>query len=220
MYSDISGYAPEWLKTAGTIGAIVGAVLVVAAITVLTCGVGTATLAGAIAVGAAKGILIGAAIGAGVGASAGAIGSLMAGEEFGSSEFWSNTLYGGMAGFGIGVLAGGIYSGISAGTSFNSLMGKSFGKLGTVVKNPNISVNWSNVSDYAMNRMTTRGVTQSLVNSTVRNGVSLLQSSGRYLFLTRNAAVVTTATGTLVTTYGSAYFDSAMQEVIRIIFGG
>lgn len=120
MYSDISGYAPEWLKTAGIVGAIVGTVLVVAAITILTCGVGTATLAGAIAVGAAKGVLIGAAIGIGVGATAGAVGSLIAGEQFGSNEFWSNTLYASLAGFGVGALIGGIYGGVSAGVNFGT----------------------------------------------------------------------------------------------------
>jgi len=63
MYSNITGYTPEWLKTAGIVGAIVGTVLVVAAITVLTCGVGTTvlagTLAGAIIHGAAVLIVVG-----------------------------------------------------------------------------------------------------------------------------------------------------------------
>jgi len=129
MYSDISGYAPEWLKTMGIVGAIVGTVLVVAAITILTCGVGTATLAGAIAVGAAKGALIGAAIGVGVGATAGAVGSIIAGEEFGSSEFWSNTGYGAMAGFGIGALIGAISGGIYAGVTYSPPTFSSTGSL-------------------------------------------------------------------------------------------
>jgi hypothetical protein len=43
-----------------TVGVVVGAAICIAAVTVLTCGVGTATLAGAVAVGAAKGALIGA----------------------------------------------------------------------------------------------------------------------------------------------------------------
>ena len=54
-----------------TAGLIVGAVLCIAAVTVLTCGVGTATLAGTVAVGAAKGPLIGAAVGTALGAGAG-----------------------------------------------------------------------------------------------------------------------------------------------------
>ena len=111
MYVDPDGNSPEWLKIAGWIGLTVGIVLVVAAITVLTAGVGTATLAGAIAVGAAKGILIGAAIGTGVGAAIGAGGSLIAGEEFGSTEFLENTMYSAMTGFGIGALVGGVVGG-------------------------------------------------------------------------------------------------------------
>ena len=73
-----------------TAGLIVGAVLCVAAVTVLTCGVGTATLAGAVAVGAAKGALIGAAagtaLGAGVGyASTGTLGGAATGAAIGFS---------------------------------------------------------------------------------------------------------------------------------------
>lgn len=118
MYSDITGYAPQWLKTAGIVGAIVGTVLVVAAITILTCGVGTATLVGAIAVGAAKGVLIGAAIGIGAGATAGAVGSLIAGEKLGSGEFWSNTLYASLACFGTGALIGAAVGGAVGGLSW------------------------------------------------------------------------------------------------------
>lgn len=66
MYTDSTGYAPEWLKTAAV---ITGVVLVVAAVTILTCGVGTGMLIGAITVGVAKGALIGAAVGAYLGAS-------------------------------------------------------------------------------------------------------------------------------------------------------
>lgn len=137
MYSDITGYAPEWLKTAGIIGAIVGTVLVVAAITVLTCGVGTTvlagTLAGAIIHGAAVGALIGAAAGIGLGATAGAVGSLIAGEKFGSEEFWSNTLYGSMAGFGAGAIIGAAIGGVAGGLSYTP-SGLSKGAINQAVK--------------------------------------------------------------------------------------
>ena len=56
--TDINGNWSGW----ATAGVIVGAILCVAAVTILTCGVGTATLAGAVAVGAAKGALVGAAV--------------------------------------------------------------------------------------------------------------------------------------------------------------
>ena len=65
--TDINGNWSGW----ATAGVIVGAVLCIAAVSVLTCGVGTATLAGAIAVGAAKGALIGAAVGTAAGAGIG-----------------------------------------------------------------------------------------------------------------------------------------------------
>ncbi len=68
----------------------------VAAITVLTCGVGTATLAGAVAVGAAKGALIGAAAGAAVGAVGGYV----------ATESLDGAMTGAAIGFGGGALTG------------------------------------------------------------------------------------------------------------------
>ena len=65
--TDINGNWSGW----ATAGVIVGAILCVAAVTILTCGVGTATLAGAVAVGAAKGALVGAAVGTAAGAGIG-----------------------------------------------------------------------------------------------------------------------------------------------------
>ena len=65
--TDLNGNWSGW----ATAGIVVGLTLCVAAVTVLTCGVGTATLAGAVAVGAAKGALIGAAVGTAAGAGFG-----------------------------------------------------------------------------------------------------------------------------------------------------
>jgi RHS repeat-associated protein len=97
MFTDSTGYAPEWLKTAAV---ITGVVLVVAAVTILTCGVGTGTLIGAIAVGAAKGALIGAAVGTAAGVG---IGYALNGKE--------GAIEGAMLGFGGGALAGAIVGG-------------------------------------------------------------------------------------------------------------
>lgn len=104
--SDTSG---EW-STLATIGAAVGATLCIAAITVLTCGVGTATLAGAVAVGAAKGALIGAAVGTGVGAGVGyaATGSL------------KGAATGAAIGFGAGAVVGAAVGGAVGGANFSS----------------------------------------------------------------------------------------------------
>ena len=92
----------DWL--AGAL-AIVGIALVVAAVTVVTCGVGTAlagTMAGAIVYGAAQGVLVGAAIGV---VSGGIIGGAVSG--------W--TAEGILVGMGIGLGAGAIIGGVIGG---------------------------------------------------------------------------------------------------------
>ena len=110
-YSDVSGHAPQWLQIAGWVGLGVGILVCGVAIGILTAGVGTTAFLGAVAVGAAKGALIGAAIGVGAGAIVGGAGALISGEEFGSSEFWSDVLYGGMLGFGVGAVVGAVAGG-------------------------------------------------------------------------------------------------------------
>lgn len=106
MYSDITGFAPEWLKTVAIIGAVVGTILVVLAITALTMGVGTTimvtSMAGAIIHGAAVGTLIGAGIGITVG---GIIG--------GATTDWSTEgiLTGMGIGFGGGAVIGAVIGG-------------------------------------------------------------------------------------------------------------
>ncbi len=212
MYSDISGYAPEWANKMLIGAGIVAAIAVIAVITVATAGTGT--LAAAIALGALKGAAVGYVSGAAIGAGVGYLSS-------GTSKGVLNGMGdGALIGAITGALIGGAVGGLSYSGPTNSMIGRDFGKLGKFVENPNIKVNWSNVSDYAMRRMATRGVSKGLVNSTVTNGVTLFQTSGRYIFITQRAAVVTTTSGTLVTTYSSAFYDSNMQEVIRILFGG
>ena len=80
------------------------------------------------------GTLVGAAAGIGIGATAGAIGSLIAGEEFGSEEFWSNTLYSSMAGFGAGAVIGAAVGGTIGGLSYTP-SGLSRGAINQAVKN-------------------------------------------------------------------------------------
>ena len=108
---DPTGHAPQWLQILGWIGLAVGVLICTIAIGILTAGVGTATFLGAVAVGAAKVALIGATIGVGAEAIFGGAGAIIAGNEFGSSEFWSDVLYGGMLGFGIGAFVGAISGG-------------------------------------------------------------------------------------------------------------
>ena len=119
-YFDDNGNAPKWLQIAGWIGLGVGLALCAAAVCILTCGVGTVTLIGTVAVGAAKGALIGAGIGTAVGAVTGGVGSCVSGQEFGSSEFWNYVLFGAMLGFGVGAVLGAVSGGINSGLKFGN----------------------------------------------------------------------------------------------------
>ncbi len=115
MYSDISGFAPEWLKWFSIGATVLGAVLVVGAITVLTMGVGTTimatTMAGAVLHGAAVGTLIGAGVGVVAG---GIIG--------GAVSDWSTegVLIGMGLGFGGGALIGAIAGGATGAIQYSS----------------------------------------------------------------------------------------------------
>ena len=111
MFADPSGNAPKWLQVAAWIGLSVGVVLCIGAIAILAAGVGTTTLVGAVAVGAAKGALVGAGIGSVVGAVGAGAWALIDDKSFGSNEFWSYVLYGGLLGFGVGSLIGAILGG-------------------------------------------------------------------------------------------------------------
>lgn len=103
---DTSG---EW-STLATIGAAVGLTLCVAAATVLTCGIGTATLAGAVAVGAAKGTLIGAAVGASVGAGAG----------YATTGSINGAVTGAAIGLGAGATVGAVVGGAVGGANYST----------------------------------------------------------------------------------------------------
>ena len=102
--TDINGNWSGW----ATAGIIVGTVLCVAAVTVLTCGVGTATLAGAVAVGAAKGALVGAAVGTAAGAGIG----------YAATGTLEGAATGAAIGFGAGSLLGAAFGGSHAASTF------------------------------------------------------------------------------------------------------
>lgn len=106
MYSDISGFAPEWLKTVAIGGAIVGTILVVLAITALSMGVGTTIWVTSMAGAVIHGADIGALIGAGIGITAGGI-------IGGATTDWSadGILTGMGIGLGIGAFIGAIVGG-------------------------------------------------------------------------------------------------------------
>ena len=111
MNNPVMGVDPDgdWSTAAIAAGAV-GAALCLAAFTVLTAGVGTASLVGAVAVGAAKGTLIGAGAGAAIGAIAGGI------TEKSIDGVISGAAMGLGAGAAIGAVAGGTLSGFQFGT--------------------------------------------------------------------------------------------------------
>ncbi len=105
--TDANGKWSGW----ATAGLIVGAALCIAAVTVLTCGVGTATLAGAIAVGAAKGALIGATVGAVAGAGVG----------YAVTGTLEGAVTGAAIGFGAGAVIGAVVGGsVGANSWYNA----------------------------------------------------------------------------------------------------
>ena len=113
MNIDPSGHMPEWLQGLAIGLAIVGAVLVIGAVTVLTCGVGTlaGTMAGALIYGAAQGIAIGAAVGVVGGGIVGGIASDWSAEGI---------LIGMGIGLGAGAIVGGVIGGFAGASSFTA----------------------------------------------------------------------------------------------------
>ncbi len=110
----------NWPKLA-TIGLVVGAALCIAAVSILTCGVGTATLAGAIAVGAAKGALIGAAIGTVAGAGIG----------YATTGTLEGAAAGAAIGFGAGAVVGAVVGASTAASSWYSSKALEFTNAGS-----------------------------------------------------------------------------------------
>lgn len=96
-----------------------------------------------------------------------------------------------------------------------SLLGASFGKLGTVVPNPRIAI--GEVTEYFAGRMAQRGVTMEMLQETLKNPVVVLeQTRGRYLFISNEAAVVVNNAGTAITTYSRQYYDAAIQSILKL----
>ena len=98
-------------------------------------------------------------------------------------------------------------------------LGTSFGKMGTLVENPSIKVNWNAFAEHGLERMVQRGVTHEMVNSWVANGKALQQGTNKYLFVTQEGAAVVTQEGKLVTTYSSKFFNEKMANIVKQLYG-
>lgn len=153
----------------------IGAVIVVAAATVLTCGaagiaIGGAGLAGAVIHGAAVGALIGAGIGAVGGAVAGGIYSAVTG-----ADFWTSVGIGAAAGFGIGAIVGAIVG----------------GTVGGIKCNPTVKVDIRKFTEYALDPSKSKGKSKifndlGYSKSNAKELVKIYKSQGKKNFLTHS----------------------------------
>uniref|UniRef100_UPI003261B18D RHS repeat-associated core domain-containing protein n=1 Tax=Clostridium sp. NkU-1 TaxID=1095009 RepID=UPI003261B18D len=109
----------------------------------------------------------------------------------------------------------------AAGVSTIAAAGTSFGTMGTLIaQNPNISVNWSTYAQHGLRRMAERGITQQMVDAWVATGKILQQGADKFAYITREGMAVVDKAGKLITTYSSAQYDAAMQEIVKKLFGG
>ena len=112
----------------------------------------------------------------------------------------------------------------AAGSEASSLIGTSYGRAGTVVENPGISIKGFGGSvepGHALNQIISRGVSpQSLLTAVSDPTVVLQQAGNRYLYLTTDTAVVITGDGQVVTAWTSNEFLSRVQQILSDARGG
>ncbi|WP_059050262.1 RHS repeat-associated core domain-containing protein [Paenibacillus senegalimassiliensis] len=129
----------------------------------------------------------------------------------------------GLAGFGIskGIMKFGSKGAQSVvkGAETVSKIGDDFGKLGKVIENPGLKVDWGQYSKHGLGRMVERNVTTDMVNDWVRNGRVLQQSGGQYLYITKEGAAVVNPNGKLITVMSKYDFDEVMETTVTKLFG-
>ena len=74
------------------------------------------------------------------------------------------------------------------------------------------------LTDHGWKRLFERGVTESMAQTIVNNGIAISQSGGKVLYLTKAGVVVLNHLGYIVTTYGSNYFDETMKAIVELLF--
>jgi RHS repeat-associated protein len=167
---------------------------------ILITGIVCAVTGGVVAYAYGKRIWVGMALGGAIGLTGGAAAAYIAtGTAFASTS----TV---MVGFGFGKAAVGV------------ALGTQFGKLGKLVSNPNIIADWANTTIHGLQRMAQRGVTQKMVETWMKSGQVLQQAGDKFMYITKAGAVVVDKAGRVITAYGSKYFDSNMQNVVRKLF--
>jgi hypothetical protein len=112
------------------------------------------------------------------------------------------------------------YASAAVGTTTGeaSIIGQNFGKLGTVVKNPNQTI--TGFTDHGFTQADLRGLTWDTMQTTVQQpSVVLQQSAGQHLYVSPNAAVVLNPAGQIMTTYPSSMFGSDIQALLKAASG-
>ena len=199
MYTDDSGCLPEWLKWVSIGAAILGVALVVSAITVLTCGIGTTVLAGTVVGAGLHSAAIGALIGAGVGTVAGGI-------IGGAVSNWSleGIAIGIGIGLGVGALVGAIIGGVYGTMSakvHSVYISKSNGTFNYVGRTNNIA---RRTAEHALNG---KGV----VPQEVANKLSLRQARGLEQALIEKYGMIKNG-GTLINKINSIASSNPIYE--------
>ena len=99
--------------------------------------------------------------------------------------------------------------------------GDDFGKMGTYVKNPNISIDWAQYAKHGAERMLQRGITKEMVESFIKNGKVLSQNAGsKFAYITREGVAIISKEGKLITAWTSIDFDDNMIAIVARLFGG
>ena len=98
-------------------------------------------------------------------------------------------------------------------------IGDDFGKIGRLVENPGIEIDWSNTTTHGLQRMAERGVTQEMANAWAKGGKALQQAGEKILYVTRQGAVVVDKVGKVLTAYTSGNFDENMEKIVQRLFG-
>lgn len=97
--------------------------------------------------------------------------------------------------------------------------GTQVGNLGTIVENPNLTLNWTNARTHALNRMNQQGITQEVFENLVKNGVPIRQDASTFLFLNRSGVAVVSELGIPQTVYMADKFKPHIVEALIQVFG-
>lgn len=98
--------------------------------------------------------------------------------------------------------------------------GDDFGKMGTYVEKPDIKIDWTQITQHALERLPQREMTQEMVNEIIENGKVLAQDNGsKFAFITKEGVAIVSETGKLITAWTNKAFDDYMWEIVKKLFG-